>query len=257
MKKKVEPPVCDECGFPAAASGICETCRPLGVLAVLAQKGGAGKTSTAVFLASEAARLGRRVLVIDADSQGSAQTWADVGREKGRQAVPVLTGHPEAAVAERGRYDLVIIDCPPRLADVMNAALAVADLVVIPCDGSADVWALGAVLPLLQAVQGARPQLQARLLLARVGAARVRKALATLRAVGIPVLEGEVPRAARAVVAPRGREVPESCPLALRERAAYKDALIEGRSPPSTTPAAVELAAVCAAVVAVMKDKRP
>ena len=257
MKKKVEPPVCDECGFPAAASGVCESCRPLGVLAVLAQKGGAGKTSTAVFLASEAARLGRTALVIDADPQATATTWADVAREAGRQAVPVLYAPPDAAVAQRGRYDLVVIDCAPRLDALQAAALAVADLALIPCDGSADIWALGAVRPQLQAAQEARPQLQARLLLARVSAARVPRGLANLRGAGIPLLEGEVPRAARAEVAPRGRSVPENCPLALRDRTAYKDALATGSTPPQGTLAAVELAAVFAAVVAVMKDKRP
>ncbi len=47
------------------------------VITIVAQKGGAGKTTIATNLAVEAARAGRRTLILDTDPQGSAVTWHD------------------------------------------------------------------------------------------------------------------------------------------------------------------------------------
>ena len=51
------------------------------VIGVLNQKGGVGKTTISVNLASELARRGNKVLLVDADPQGSALDWSEI-REK-------------------------------------------------------------------------------------------------------------------------------------------------------------------------------
>jgi Mrp family chromosome partitioning ATPase len=48
------------------------------ILAFAGQKGGAGKTTTAIATACEWQARGRRVLLVDTDPQGSTRTWADV-----------------------------------------------------------------------------------------------------------------------------------------------------------------------------------
>lgn len=61
-------------------------------IAVVNQKGGVGKTTTVVNLASEIARLDRRVLVIDCDPQASATSGLSVVREEGQDLYDVFVG---------------------------------------------------------------------------------------------------------------------------------------------------------------------
>lgn len=95
------------------------------IVAVAGTKGGAGKTTTAVCLALEAADRGRDVVLVDLDPQGTAQEW-----------VPELTKHlPQAQtvgeiVAVTAGHDLAILDTPPGAAPQTVAALQAADIVV-------------------------------------------------------------------------------------------------------------------------------
>lgn len=114
------------------------------IVAVVNQKGGAGKTTIALNLAAAIAAEGRRVLVIDADPQQTAQDWAAV-----RQAPlpfqvvglvkPVLHRDLPALAAD---YDDVVIDGAPRNYEVARSAIASAEVVLIPVQPSgADFWA--------------------------------------------------------------------------------------------------------------------
>ena len=114
------------------------------IIAVINQKGGAGKTTIALNLAATMTEAGGRVLVIDADPQQTAQDWAAVRESQPPFQVlglskPVLHRDiPQMAVD----YDHVVIDGAPRNYEVARSAILAADLVVIPVQPSgADFWA--------------------------------------------------------------------------------------------------------------------
>jgi len=127
-------------------------------LALLARKGGAGKTTLAVHLAVIAAQTGRRVLLMDTDPQRSAAAWwrsrtADVPELvecDAARLTPVLTA------AEAAGVDLVVIDTRPSVEADTAAVARAADLVLIPSRPAIlDLRAIGATVLVVQAVKAA------------------------------------------------------------------------------------------------------
>lgn len=107
--------------------------------AVLAQKGGVGKTTVALGLAVEGERRGLPTVVVDLDPQGSAAKWGDTREESS----PVVTAAQASRLqkvlgaAAQGGAGVVVIDTAPHAMDAALAAAKVADLVVVPCRPSA------------------------------------------------------------------------------------------------------------------------
>lgn len=124
------------------------------VIAVVNLKGGVGKSTIAVNLASEMATRKRGVVLIDADEQGTAAEWAQAGRLPVRcEAIPLFSERDTQVWLRRIlalKSDLIIIDCPPRLAAVTEAAVGIADLALVPVGASgADLAATSSALSLL------------------------------------------------------------------------------------------------------------
>lgn len=108
------------------------------VISVVQRKGGVGKTTIAISLAGELHRRGRLVDVIDADPQRSAAEWAAPGRLPFRVSELPLKMGAAAQWANMVRSmpgATTIIDTPPHEYAV-GAAVAVADVVVLPCTPS-------------------------------------------------------------------------------------------------------------------------
>ena len=116
------------------------------VIAFCNLKGGAGKTTLAVNVASALHRGGTRVVLVDADPQGSATAWASRAAELGREGPPCISVASAALRRDLPKlvapFEVAIIDGPARLGSETRAAMLAADLVVVPMSpGAVDLWA--------------------------------------------------------------------------------------------------------------------
>jgi chromosome partitioning protein len=166
------------------------------VYALANQKGGVGKTTTAINLAACLAEAGERSLVIDLDPQANATSGLGM-RANGTSSYDLLDGAPladlakhtafanldlipskpdlagavvELAAREDGerylaqalasgtsQYDFVFVDCPPALGPLTVNALAAADRVLVPVQ--AEYYALEGLTQLMQSIDLIRRRL--------------------------------------------------------------------------------------------------
>ncbi len=132
------------------------------ILAVYNQKGGCGKTTTTVNLAAYAGINGIRTLVIDIDPQGSASRWIGRDAKDSFPADHVMMGEKDEdfdikieTITKSGKYDLIIIDCPPAVNNqAAQIALMISDVVVVPAIPSpVDAHATDAGLSLINIIR--------------------------------------------------------------------------------------------------------
>ena len=119
------------------------------VVTVAQQKGGAGKTTLVVQLATALCRTRRnKVALVDIDPQASLTAWMRA-REAGAEKVPALGfaaigGWRIGGALERLKREAgtIVVDSPPHAAAEAKEAIRVADIVLVPCQPSPpDVWA--------------------------------------------------------------------------------------------------------------------
>lgn len=140
------------------------------IIAVLNEKGGTGKSTLATNLATALHRQGKRVVLVDADPQGTARDW--------RAASPEDADLPAVVAIDRAQNlakslltlsaDIVVIDAPAK-AEAMAAAIVrvshVALVVIQP--SAADVWASAASIKQIQARRDAGGDIEAAFLVNR------------------------------------------------------------------------------------------
>ncbi len=105
------------------------------VVAVVAQKGGVGKTTLALSLAVAAQRAGKTAAVVDLDPQATACNWGD---RRGQKSPVIVSAQPARLPsvlksAEEAGAKFVVIDTPPRAEQAAMAAAKAAHLVLVPC----------------------------------------------------------------------------------------------------------------------------
>lgn len=166
------------------------------IYAFLSQKGGVGKTTLSIHTAAELTRRKRRVLLIDADPQGSALSWSNC-RDTATFTVvgmPKATLHKEIAAISTD-YDDVVIDGPPRLAEIAKSIILAADLAVVPLQPSPlDVWEAAKTIDLIREAQIYRPEINCCLVINRRIATTAigRDVREALTDIGVKVLKSDV-----------------------------------------------------------------
>jgi len=139
----------------------------MSIIALVGNKGGAGKTTLCINLASALAERDE-TLVLDADPQQSSHNWHTIA--DGNSAFPVICASEDAATAaldhaESARY--IVIDCPPSVHSKQTSdALSRADLALIPVQPSPlDLWASVQIETEVGRAREANPDLDALLVI--------------------------------------------------------------------------------------------
>lgn len=122
------------------------------IIAVLNEKGGTGKSTVAINLATALHRRGRRVVLIDADPQGTARDWRAASPEGVDLPAVVALDRPQLLTSiSTLTADIVVIDTPAKAESMAASVIRVAHtaLIVIQPSG-ADVWASAATVKLIR-----------------------------------------------------------------------------------------------------------
>lgn len=183
----------------------------MAIIALVGNKGGAGKTTLTVNLACALNRIAPTA-ILDADPQGSSLQWRAIAESDDTPAVFASDRQLDAVLnTRRKQYEHLIIDCPPSVnAMQTNMALQVSDMALIPVQPSPlDLWATAHIDQAIEQARRSNPglkpilvinQLEARTTLSKL----VRQAIGEL---GLPAAN-----------------------TAIRRRAIYRSAVLEGKS---------------------------
>jgi chromosome partitioning protein len=182
----------------------------MATIALVGNKGGAGKTTLSVNLASGLNRHDS-TLVLDADPQRSVLQWRAMGEDPGLDVVDAVDDLPDAVATHRDGFGHLVIDCPPSVeAPQTLTALRLVDVALIPVQPSPlDIWATVHIEREVEAAREHNPGLRALLVINQLEprtrlSRMMRQALAEL---SIPAAQ-----------------------TAVRRRMAFRMSVLEGRS---------------------------
>ena len=105
------------------------------VISFVTQKGGSGKTTLTFCCEVAAQEDGAKVLIVDMDSQGTAEAWYQDRESETPQLARVdAVNLPQALdAAKRQGFDFVLLDTPGRVEPATAAAIRASDVCLIPC----------------------------------------------------------------------------------------------------------------------------
>lgn len=166
------------------------------VIAVLNQKGGAGKTTIATHLARALQLAGQSVLLIDSDPQGSARDWAAVREDHPVPVVGIDRPTIDRDLKSIVQKDFVVIDGAPQAADLAVSAIKAANFILIPVQPSPyDIWATADLVELVkQRIEVTDGKLKAAFVVSRaIKNTRIgNEIIDALEDYGLPTLEARI-----------------------------------------------------------------
>ena len=130
-------------------------------------KGGAGRSTLATNLAGELAKIGRTVLIDGDMPQGTSASWYAIREQSGKAGgtdtnlvADTAADHREliAKVEKHAKTaDYIVLDGPPRIAEMTRAIMVLADLCLVPVGASvAEIWATADVLAIIEQAKKVR-----------------------------------------------------------------------------------------------------
>ncbi|MGB7313109.1 MAG: AAA family ATPase [Nodosilinea sp.] len=140
------------------------------VIAVINQKGGSSKSTTAVHLVAWLHSQGAQCLLIDADGQRTSSIWLEsLGQNIESKVIQDPDALLDALPKLTDEYQWIVIDGPANLSEATRAAILWADLAAVPCQPTGvDLASAGDTVRLIKQAQKIRGGLpQAALFLAR------------------------------------------------------------------------------------------
>jgi chromosome partitioning protein len=166
------------------------------VISLINQKGGVGKTTTAINVAGCLASQGLTVLLADADPQGSVLQWHATGADSEFS----VAGLPQAELRDRIKqhrreFNHVVVDSPPALTRITREIAAASDLVIIPLGPSSlDIFSSRETIQLVADARTGNRKLAARLLVYRKipGTRLAAEAREAVNACGLEVFATEI-----------------------------------------------------------------
>ncbi len=169
----------------------------MSIIAIVGNKGGAGKTTLSLNIATGMKNRGRTA-IIDADPQRSSLQWRAFAEN---DAVSVYEANNELGVQAQilmQDYERIIIDCPPSVfAPQTNKALVISDRAVIPVQPSPmDLWATIHIVEAVEQAQQTNPRLRPLLVINQLEPRTILSRLVrdAVKEIGIPVADTMIRR---------------------------------------------------------------
>lgn len=166
------------------------------IISFLNQKGGVGKSTVSINVAGALARQGHKVLVIDADKQGSTTTWASLREEPTFQVVSMARENmAKEALRLAADFSFTIIDGPPHAERIARSCIIASDFVALPIEPSGlSTWASNLTVRQVQEAQAFKENIKCGFVVSRkIGNTVIGRDIRTMAAEsGIPILAAEV-----------------------------------------------------------------
>ena len=181
------------------------------IIAIVGNKGGAGKTTLSVNLAAGIS-IQSSIAVIDADPQGSSLQWRAIAGDNVHFPVYAPTfSLKQQAESYSSKNDFVLIDCPPSVKSPQSiSVLEFADIAIIPVQPSPmDLWATVHIEKAISEAKETNPELKALLVINQLESRTTLSKLVreVLNEIALPVAN-----------------------TAIRRRAIYRNSALEGKS---------------------------